>query len=183
MKKAYLLMTLILAVVLTAGCSRDDSGFSRNESGSQSSEEMEVKTLELRIFVPNEFSTALEERAVEIENPDNRSEAELILEALKDTGESSDYKRPIRKDIRLRGVSVKADTVYVDFFPDNLTGGSAEESIIIDSIVKSMLQIDGVKKVQLLVNGEAREFFMGTFYVDFPYTEENITNNIIYLEK
>ncbi|HEY3285236.1 MAG TPA: GerMN domain-containing protein [Armatimonadota bacterium] len=58
---------------------------------------------------------------------------------------------------RLRGIDVKADgTAEVDFsreFVDNFPGGSRWEAIVLYSVVDTLTQFPGIKRVRFLVEG------------------------------
>ncbi|HEX2953774.1 MAG TPA: GerMN domain-containing protein [Bacillota bacterium] len=67
----------------------------------------------------------------------------------------------IRKGLKILDTRVEKGIAYVNFSGTNLYGGSLEEMIIIQSVVRTLTGVQGVQKVQFLVDGEVRETLMG----------------------
>lgn len=96
-------------------------------------------------------------RAVDLQG---RSLAEAVVRALMKPPEKEGLSTALG-ELNLRGVEVKDATAYVDFSSKNLNGGSLEESLLIDQVVRSLGSVKGVNAVQFLVNGRKTESLMG----------------------
>lgn len=89
-----------------------------------------------------------------------RSLADAVVRALMKPPEKEGLSTALGQ-LRLRGVEVRSATAYVDFSSENLSGGSLEESLLIDQVVRSLGSVNGVNAVQFLVNGRKTESLMG----------------------
>lgn len=76
--------------------------------------------------------------------------------------------------LRLNGVRVRDGVAYVDFAGAGLSGGSLEERLIIEQVVRTLTELEGVGAVQLLVDGETRETLMGHMYTEKPITRADL---------
>ncbi len=145
--------------------------------------ELEVKPQDLIIFVPNESKTIIEERHITLNNSDNKTTEELLVDALKvDPNSDNAYVRPIPADITVNKVEKKGKTVIVDFNKKGLKNDPATESLILDCLVLTMTTLKGVEEVQIMVDGKIESDFMGTFNVREPLTIKSVTNNVNYLD-
>ena len=61
----------------------------------------------------------------------------------------------------------------VDFAKEGMQGSSLEETLTIDQIVKSLLDLGTVDKVQFLLDGEVSETLMGHLSTDEAFTGES----------
>lgn len=152
-----------------------EQGQDKDEAGDLDGEDLEDSREETRedgsvkVFLPSEDATELIEVDVEAEN--GRPVEEIVIDELRaDRDEGSVYTKAIRDDIDVKSVRVEGDMAIVDFSSQNLHGGSAEESFIINSVVKSLLALDGIERVQFLVDGEIRDTLMGHYEIEEPYT-------------
>ena len=68
--------------------------------------------------------------------------------------ENDDLSTLIPTNVKLLGVEVSDNTAFVNFAQEGLHGGSMQEIFTIDQIVGSLLELDNVKKVQFLIDGE-----------------------------
>lgn len=80
----------------------------------------------------------------------------------------------LRDDLRITGVRVEEDTVYVDFSSANLHGGSLEEILLVEQVVTTLTGLPGLEKVQFLVDGERRDTLMGHISADEPLSREDL---------
>lgn len=107
-----------------------------------------------------------ENRTIEIK--DTTVEAAVVAELQKGT-ENPDLSTLIPETTKIIDVTRTDDTVFVNFDRDGLNGSSLEESFTINQIVASMLELEGVHKVQFLVDGEITESLMGHFGAEEPF--------------
>ncbi len=94
---------------------------------------------------------------------------EVVTELLKGP-ETDDLSRVIPEGTVLRGITLEYGVAYVDFSKELLqaeVGGEAE-AVLVDSIVKTLTQLEEVDSVQILVEGEIVETIAGHISIDEP---------------
>lgn len=94
---------------------------------------------------------------------------EVIAELLKGP-ETDDLSRVIPEGTVLRDVTLEYGVAYVDFSEELLqaeVGGEAE-SVLVDSLVKTLTQLEEVDSVQILVEEEIVETIAGHISIDEP---------------
>ncbi|HZK27439.1 MAG TPA: GerMN domain-containing protein [Thermoclostridium sp.] len=132
---------------------------------------IQTKTVNLTLYFSNLNADAVvpTQRQVEIET-DEKLEKVIFKELQKGpygTGEDS----TIPKDTKLLSADVKDGLCYLDLsreFVDNNPGGTAFETVLINSIVNSLTELPEIKKVQFLVEGEKREVYSHVIF-DEPF--------------
>ncbi len=94
---------------------------------------------------------------------------EVIAELLKGP-ETEALSRVIPAETRLLGISQENGVAYVDFSEELLQAevGSEAEAVLVDSIVKTLTQLEEVESVQILVEGEVIESIAGHVTIDKP---------------
>ncbi len=94
---------------------------------------------------------------------------EVMSELLKGP-ETDDLSRVIPEGTVLRGITLEYGVAYVDFSEELLqaeVGGEAE-AVLVDSIVKTLTQLEEVDSVQILVEGEIVETISGHISINEP---------------
>ncbi|MGM0651890.1 MAG: GerMN domain-containing protein [Bacillota bacterium] len=94
---------------------------------------------------------------------------EVMTELLKGP-ETDELSRVIPEETELRDVTLENGVAYVDFSEELLQAevGSEAEAVLVDSIVKTLTQLEEVESVQILVEGEIVETIAGHIAVDEP---------------
>jgi germination protein M len=103
----------------------------------------------------------LTEKTVKAPSSDARPE-EKALAALNGMAEGEDA--PLPKGTKALSVKIEGDLATVDLskeFKENFSGGTTEEAQTINAVVNTLGQFGGVKKVQLLVEGQKIESLGG----------------------
>lgn len=114
-------------------------------------------------------SLLVEEREIELN--DIILEKALILELL--NGPSIEgLSSPIPESANLLDVQLSEATVFIDFESQGMNGGSLQESLTIEHILKTLFELEHIEKVQFLIDGEVRESLMGHLLIDEPFTRE-----------
>ncbi|QUH24935.1 GerMN domain-containing protein [Serpentinicella alkaliphila] len=74
------------------------------------------------------------------------------------------------QDIKVISVETSNNIAYVNLSSEGLNsvGGSLQEIAIISQIVYTLTEIEGIDKVQILVDGSKRETLMGHISIDTP---------------
>lgn len=96
---------------------------------------------------------------------------EAIVEELIKGPEGENLSSPIPSTAQLLSVELSEDTVYVNFAGEGMYGGSLQESFTINQIVASLLELDGVHKVQFLIDGEKTDSLMGHLEIEEPFED------------
>lgn len=104
----------------------------------------------------------LEERAIE----------EVIIEELQNEPEDENLTTMLRS-IEILGVEIEENIAYVDFSSKDLSGGSLEETLILNQIVFSLTELAEVEQVQILVDGDIQETLMGHITIEEPLERSN----------
>lgn len=111
---------------------------------------------------------APEKRQVTVEEA---SIEETVVKELIKGPESPLLKRTLPEQTRLLSLSVEQETAYVDFSKEinNINyGGSAGEIALIYSVVNSLGEVPGIKRVQFLVEGKKVETLYGHIDTENP---------------
>ena len=130
----------------------------------------EVKTLTLYFGNSNADKVVAEERDATVSKGDSIEEA-IILELMKGP-ESKDLHPVIPEGTRLLSVKTGDGLCTLDLskeFVDNHPGGTAGESMTLNSIVNSLTELSTIRKVQFLIEGEKREVYTHTEF-DKPFS-------------
>lgn len=72
--------------------------------------------------------------------------------------------------IKVLETRLSKGTAYVNLSGQQLYGGSLEETLLIEQIVRTLTALPGIKNVQFLVDGEPAETLMGHYGVESPLT-------------
>ena len=109
----------------------------------------------------------LEKRTIDYENM--ILEEAVVRELLKGPEDKVNLSSSIPENVSILEIKVVDDTAYVDFSSENLSGSSMQESFTISQIVESLLDLNTVKKVQFLIDGEKANSLMGHVEIDKPF--------------
>ena len=108
-----------------------------------------------------------EQRTVNLKGT-NRAAA--TIRALQAGPKSSKAARVIRENLRILGVRVKGDLAQVDMAREGLSGGSLEELLLIQGVVKTLTELPDIRSVLFLVDGQRTDTLMGHLSVYEPLT-------------
>jgi len=98
---------------------------------------------------------------------------EVILEELKKKPEDDSITTVLEK-INILSVETAENIAYVNLASENLSGGSLEESLILNQIVFSLTELEEVDAVQILVDGSNRETLMGHIIIEEPLQRPDV---------
>ena len=113
-----------------------------------------VERIETTLYYADESGKCLAGEKDYISYNKNSSIEQVIIEQLIDGPEHSECKAALPKGLKLLSVSTKDGVCYVNFdssFMDNMADVTAQVTIY--SVVNSLCELDGVTKVQFMVNG------------------------------
>lgn len=174
MKKLILLMTTLFFALLITSCGAKQEPQQQQQNTIVKGDSIEQEQVELTLYFPNKeyietgqenlMMVLPEKREVYL---DNRTMAKAAMEELL-KGPKSPELSGLPERLKLIGVKVENGIAYVDFSSEGLSGGSLEESLVIRSVVMTLTEIQGINKVQFLVDGKIPETLMGHADVSTP---------------
>ena len=126
-------------------------------------------TLTLYFATPDAANIRPEQREI----PQTNEPARLAMEELLAGTRSPGLVTVIPAGTKLKGFSVRNGVAYVDVSGEILkttNRGSANESLIVASIVNTLTEFPGIQKVQILVEGKEMETLYGHMDLSEPFT-------------
>ncbi|MFO7951464.1 MAG: GerMN domain-containing protein [Bacillota bacterium] len=189
---AVLVLSMLIGLVVT-GCAEEapeleepenENGEENNGTGNESGEDnnsTENGEADLEYGDPimldiyfmevteNSFELGKETREVGTFGGPQVDLEEVIAELLKGP-ETEDLSRVIPEGTEIRGVTLENGVAYVDFSEELLQAnvGSEAEWVLVNSIVKTLTQLEEVESVQILVEGEIVETIAGHVVINEP---------------
>lgn len=117
--------------------------------------------------------------SVEFEGSGNKNLPGRIVELLGSQPADGSLYSEVPKDTKLIGYSVNSNLLTLNFSGELLNyGGTAKEQGILDQIVHSMKQIEGIERIRILIDGKRVDLAEGTdISTDMPVSKE--MNNVI----
>ena len=176
---AALCFTAVLAGVMFAGCSDSEANPGVTGDGEQN---YEVELYYVNQAYVNEGDEALGHLMPEMDATITATPGAVYLETLKALSQVPDgenYATMLRDNIKVDGASLDADgkTVTVDFVSQGLSGGSTEESLLVEQIVRTLTEsFDQVEQVQFTVDGAPADTLMGHLDATVPYGIQEVDN-------
>lgn len=128
-----------------------------------------VMSLTLYFATPDAAAIRAEKREV----PKNSEPARIAMEELLAGSKSQDLITVIPAGTKLKGLAVKDRVAYVDVSDDILKTphrGSASETLVVASIVNTLTGIEGIDKVQILIEGKEVETLYGHMDLSRPFS-------------
>ncbi|RJX23290.1 MAG: sporulation protein [Ammonifex sp.] len=173
---AYGLVPAVLCslALFFAGCGRDadqkpDVRDPNNTKPDISARPVESKVKVTLYFSDREAMYLVPEEREAVKG--NKSLEEVIVNELIKGPENAALTRSVPEGTRLLSVSVVDGIAYVNFSKELQTkhwGGSAGETMTVYSIVNSLAKLDGVEKVQFLLEGERMDSLAGHIDITGP---------------
>lgn len=119
------------------------------------------------IVTGNEDLTKIKAEKRTVDYKDTILEEAVVKELLTEA-KSEGLENAIPSSVKLIDVKVEDDIAYVNFSKEGMNGGSLTESLTINQIVASLLDLGTVNKVQFLLDGEVSESLMGHATITDP---------------
>ncbi len=158
-----LLGILLLAALVSAGCGKDQATPAKPDTGS---EQKETVTL---YFSDSQAMYLVPEKR-QVTRTNEPLEEIIVKELIKGPAEKG-HLPTIPAETKLLSVSVVDGVAYLDFSKELQTkhwGGSTGEMMTIGSVTNSLDGVNGIKKVQFLVEGKKLETILGHAYTAEP---------------
>lgn len=104
-----------------------------------------------------------------IEYGDISIEESIVRELINGPENTDELSSSIPTTVKLLGVEVADGTAFVNFAQEGMYGGSLQELFTIEQIVSSLIDLDGIERVQFLIDGKKTETLMGHYSIDEPF--------------
>ncbi len=139
---------------------------SADASGKSGAKKQGSRTI--TVYFPDDNGMKLlgEQRTISAQTP-CQSAVEELLAGPQQKGESAIFPR----HVKLLSAEVKDGVAKVNFsreLKQDFVGGSTGEEMLVGSLVNTLTQLDGVKKVQILVEGKPIESLSGHLDLSVP---------------
>ncbi len=139
-----------------------------NNSGQVISTEPQEKEMEINLYYANNKYVETGDETLDKVLPLKKkvkygvvSLAEAAVKELLNDPGTEGLSTEIPKDVKLIGVEVKGEMAYVNFSSQGLNGSSLQEMMLINQIVNTLTHLEGINKVQFLVDGIQADTLMG----------------------
>lgn len=169
MKKVLVLCTIAVFLFGFIGCKNEGKNTVQTNNQGQSEKQSEIT-----LYFPNKEYIISGNESLEKMLPEKRMvnltgqmKAKVIVEELL-KGPSGKGLDKLSSKLKLIDVKVEDNTAFVDFVGEGLSGGSLEEELVVDSIVKSLTEDASIQQVQFLVDGKVAETLMGHLDMSKP---------------
>ena len=178
MKRNTVLILILIAAILTAGCGVFSGGNGQGDPQPGDTivpPEPEGETVEITLyFANNEYVQTGDENLEKMltekrEVPlTNKPLAQAAVEELIEGPRDKNMGVVIPSRIKLIDVEVVDDIAYVNFASSGMNGGSMEEFFLIGSVIMTLTELDNIDAVQFLVDGKKTDSLMGHIYTMDP---------------
>lgn len=138
---------------------------------SSDSSAADVKWCDLKLYFANAKGDKLVPAVVSVAYNKNVPVERVVVEQLIAGPNTSEYYRTLPENLRLLGISITEGVCYVNLDASFLNGlVNAVDMIPVYSIVNSLCELDTVKQVQILVNGEANRMYRESISLERRFT-------------
>lgn len=147
---------LFLLLLFLGGCLADEA------------DHEESTEIELYFMRATQTSFELVSESRELKGPE--PELSEVMRALLSGPRDPELSRVIPEDVQLLDSYIQDQLAYLDFSAElaEVSWGSESEAVLVDSLVLTALQLDDVRQVQILVEGEIIESLAGHVAIDRP---------------
>ncbi len=181
--KVGFLLAIVLIMALIVGCSKgpiDNPEPPAEDNIGEGGEnivvdpEPEGETITVKLYYVNEEYVLTGEdsldRIIPVEREitiGEKSVESIVLSKLQEKPSEQDLSTAL-DNIKILSVDTAEKIAYVNISGEKLSGGSLQESLVLQQIVYSLTELEGVEAVQILVDGSKRETLMGHIFIEEP---------------
>ena len=165
----------LVAMLYLPGCTPKVQGAPLDDDGAT----VEGTTIEVTLYFSDDQATGVlpEKRTIEVTEGEGEIPIEKIavLELIEGPS-NEDLRKTLPPETRLLSIVVNDGVAVVDFSQEFQTkhwGGSAGEGLTIQSLVKTLTSIEGIDKVQVLIQGEVIDSLAGHYDWSEPFAPES----------
>lgn len=167
-QKGFCILALIIMLATLAGC---NSGQQGNPNPPQPDPQDFSREAILYFADQQAMYLITEERTIHPETDQTADIAAALLEELIKGPTDEDLVKTIPEETRVLGVEVSEGLATANFSKELSSkhwGGSAGETMTVLSIANTLTELDGIDRVQILVEGEKQETLAGHWYIAEP---------------
>lgn len=168
-KKRSIILLLVAALLIPlvmTGCSKD------KETPTPTTNKTIKKQVTLYFGDDQAEYVVAEKRTVEVKGSvTDEKLGTAIINALIAGPKTEGLQPTLPKETRLLSLKIKDSIAYVDFSQEMVSkhwGGSAGETMTISSVVNSLTELKGIKKVQFMVAGKKQDSLLGHWDTSSP---------------
>lgn len=140
-KKVFLVLLPILAVFALGACAKRS----------------DVRKGDSYIYSLNTNRTGLIKISFEFEEEDPLSQAEAVLEEMKQPASEIEYTTVFPESVEVTGLSISGGILALDFNGEYLQMDNLEEKLVRAAVVQSLVRIDGINAVYFTIEGKNLE--------------------------
>lgn len=181
MKKIYSITLMLILIVTMVACNKTpkDNNPQINPNSNENEIQDNTETEQnVTLYYCDADATNLVKQIITIKLQDRTLE-ETIIDKLKEQPSDKNLYTVIPNNVSILSVRTENDTAYVDVSSKELYGGSSQERFMIDGIIMSLTELENIKKIQFLIDGNKAESLMGHFTIEEPFTREDVSTPII----
>ncbi len=184
MKKIMILSLVIVLLLSFAACTRQ--GQPVDPDPQEPGDNVVVdpnppgETVEVTIYYMNYDYIVTGDESLEKAIPVTRevvvgekSVEEIIVQELQIEPEEEELTSALT-GLKVLSVETAANTAYVNFSSERLSGGSLEETSVLTQLVLSLTELPEIDEVQIYVDGSVRETLMSHYEIMEPITREDL---------
>lgn len=156
--KRFLILVLLI-VISFSGCNIKEKE-NVNDNTDQTMD-MQMEEREILLYFANSQAQLVvpEYRKIKVEKDINDADfARIVLEELIKGPEDENLYKTIPEEVKILNIEIQEDTILIDFSKEMHTkhwGGAAGEDMTISSLVNTMTELKGIKRVLPSVEGVA----------------------------
>ncbi|MEF2245019.1 GerMN domain-containing protein [Paenibacillus sp. IITD108] len=170
-KKVWIAAAALVLLLSGCGAVQKDNGTGGAVSPSPEPPVVEQQSMELTIYAVENESMELTERTEKVfYSNDHELLGAAIASLQADPGNGS---ASLWKPIPIHSTQLKDGIVTIDIaLPDEARVGAPGEMQLLESLKKTLFQLDFVDGIEILVDGNETESLMGHVGLDYPMTRE-----------
>lgn len=139
--------------------------------------EVQTKKIKTKVYFPDDAGINLVAVNRTIEVVEDADKYLAAIQVLMNYPKEKDLTGIFPKNAKLKGVTFKDGTVFVDFDPNitkSFAGGSTGEELLVGSVVRTLTEFKEVKQVRFLVDGEEIETLSGHMDLSEPIKKSDL---------
>ncbi|WP_066636678.1 GerMN domain-containing protein [Desulfolucanica intricata] len=152
-------LALVIPVLLLAGCGKEETKKTPEKNLPEISAEPRENKVKVTLYFADDQAQYLIPEDREVVKGNETIEEVVVNELIKGPSDPK-HGRTIPEGTKLDSINIAGEVAYVSFSKElktNHWGGSAGELMTVYSIVNSLTALEGIKEVQILIEGKKLE--------------------------
>lgn len=139
--------------------------------------DIQTKKIKVKVYFPDDAGINLVAVNRTVEVADDTEKYLAAIQVLMDYPKEKDLTGIFPKNAKIKSVTVKDGTAFVDF-DSNITkgfsGGSTGEELLVGSVVRTLTEFKEIKQVRFLLDGEEIETLSGHMDLSEPIKKSDL---------